>query len=215
MLGDIIHAVEEVRDKVFPNISIRSHTFLLTLYCVIRELIEDHSKMTLVHVTGETTEFGIVENDRLIESISLPYGLNSIIRNLIGTSGKTTQEVHSLLTLYERDNLSSADSKQIEAVLTQYAENLVGELRPHAAARSFPLMAFVLAPTSYTPLFKKILEPILTEILGITTEVLTLPNDNIGSTPTHDMNDDHIAVLSHFFHKLHSCGEIERRDSIY
>lgn len=206
---DILLALSEVRDKVLPNVNIRSHTFLLTLFCVTRELLKEQPSLTLVHVTGETTEFGIVEDETLIESISIPFGLNTIVRECIGTSERTAQEIHSLLTLYHEGKLAKDDEKRMENVLTNYTTRIQSALHEHAVLRRFPREAFILAPSSFTELFKSLLHPVLTHEIGLEHELHTLPRDNFGTTPTHDSDDDHLSVLSHFFHKLNSCGEID------
>ncbi len=206
---DIVDAVAEVRDKILPNTPIRSHTFLLTLFCVTRELLKDYPSLTLVHVTGETTEFGIVENETLIESHSVPYGLNTIVRDSMGKSNRTSQEIHSLLTLYQEGKLAPDDASRIQNVLNDYTSRIQAELHEHASLRRFPKEAFVLAPASFTLLFKDLLDPVLKAEIALEHEVLTLPRDNFGSTGTHDMNDDHVSVVSHFFHKLNTCGEID------
>lgn len=205
---DITKAVEDIRDKILPNVSIRSHTFLLVLYCVIREHIEDHSSLTIVHVTGETTEFGIVENNTLTENISVPFGLNGVVRELMRGNERTANEIHSLLTLSMHDELAEKEKSEVEKVLSAYSKRVGEALKNHAPEHRFPKNAFILAPTSFTQLFKHVLTPILRDEIGVGSEPLTFPREHLDSSPTHDEQDDHIAIAASFFHKLHGCGEM-------
>jgi hypothetical protein len=208
MPNDIVNTVEDVGEKVFPHVSIRPHTFLLVLYCVLRELLKDTASLTIVHVTGETTEFGIVENNMLIESISVPSGLNTIIREHMEKGHGTGSEVRSLLSLYGEDKLAPKDREFTQAILSTYTEGIREALRSHAGTHRLPRTAFILAPSSFTHLFKELIEPVFKDEIGLSKEFMVLPREHIDSLPTHDEQDDHLGVAANFFHKLHGCGEI-------
>jgi hypothetical protein len=206
---EVIAALTEVEQKVFPGTTIRAHTFMLVLYCVLREIYTEHTSMTVVHVTGDTTEFGVVEGDTLVESISAPVGLESVIRSMMENDKETAREMYSLLELYHRNELTPEVGVRVKQALDKYIEIIREELATQARSRRFPKIAFVLAPSPFTPLFTTILEPFLRESLGISGEILTLKEDVLGTTPTHDENDANIMITSRFFHKLHGCGEID------
>ncbi len=207
--NEIITAVEEVEEKIFPNTTIRSHTFLLVLHCVLREIFKEQSAITIVHVTGETTEFGIVENETLIESISIPCGLNTIVRSLMTHKEQTAKEIYSMLELFHANNLTPEQAQEIEGSLNEYTQKLKDELKKHSDTRRFPKQAFVLAPSSFTELFRTILNPVLKEGLGIASGTLIFTQDILGATATHDEADLSTMITSRFFHKLHGCGEID------
>jgi hypothetical protein len=206
---EVVEALREVEEKVFPGTEIRAHTFMLVMYCVLREIYAEHASMTIVHVTGDTTEFGIVEGDTLVESVSAPVGLESIVRGMMTHDRDTAKEMYSLLELYEKNELNEDGKNSVAKHLTEYAEAVQKSIEGHASTRRFPKTAFVLAPTPFTPLFTTVLSPILKETLGSTGDILTLPLDELGSTPSHDENDANLAITSRFFHKLHGCGEID------
>jgi hypothetical protein len=179
------------------------------LHCVLRELFEEHDALTMVHVTGETTEFGIVENGTFIESVSVPYGLNTIVRSLMSVHEQTAKEIHSLLELFHAQNLAPLQNEEVSQALNQYATMLKTALEEHANIRRFPKQAFILAPASFTELFRSVLDPILKEELGVTSDILTINSDVLGTTGTHDKADMSTQITSRFFHKLHGCGEID------
>ncbi len=204
---DVIAAVREVEEKVFPDTSIHSHTFLLVLYCVIRDIFPKEKSLTLIHVTGESTEFGIVEDSTLIESISIPYGLNTIVSMLAEKAGRDTREVYSELTLYHEKGLTDTRIKEMDAVFEEYKTLIEEKLEEHASVRRFPKAALVLAPHSFTDLFKDILTPVVKEQFGVTREMLTLESDVLSKTAEGE-DDANVTINSRFFHKLHGCGEV-------
>lgn len=205
--AELLKGISDVQEKIFPETHLRSHTFLLVLYCVLRDIFPDQTALTLVHVTGESTEFGIVESDTLTESISVPYGLNTIVRNRIASTKQTSAEVYSELTLYSENGLAKDREKEIAATLEEYTQSVSQYVHDHVTTRRFPRSAFILAPHTFTQLFKQTLTPLLKNELGITTDPLTLTEAvfNLGTTEHHDTN---ISIASRFFHKLHGCGEI-------
>jgi hypothetical protein len=205
---DIVKAVEEVEEKIFPNTSIRSHTFLLVLYCVLREIFPDTTAFTLIHVTGESTEVGIVENGTLTESISVPHGLNTIIRALMTKGDQNAKGIHSELTLYHEHGLTESREKEIEARVIEYTSALSEGLTEHTSTRRFPKQAFVLAPLSYTEFFKDLLAPIIEKELDIPGDILTLSPDTLG-TEENEIDDMNMMIVGHFFHKLHRSDEVE------
>lgn len=206
---EVIAALTEVEEKVFPQTTIRAHTFMLVLYCVLREIYTDHTALTIVHVTGDTTEFGVVEGDTLVESVSAPVGLESVIRTMMQNDKETAREMYSLLTLYHKGELTNDSAARVKSALTAYADTVKTALDAQARSRRFPKTAFVLAPSPFTPLFTAVLEPFLRESLGIQGELLNLNESILGETPTHDVDDANIIITSRFFHKLHGCGEID------
>jgi hypothetical protein len=206
---EVIAALTEVEEKVFPETQIRAHTFMLVLYCVLRDIFSEHASMTIVHVTGDTTEFGIVEGDTLVESLSVPAGLESIVRSLMVNDKESSQEMYSLLTLYQKGDLTVEVANRVKTVLEGYRKTVEESLAIQARSRRFPKVTFILAPTPFTPLFTSLLEPYLRSSLNVTGDILTLKEDVLGASPTHDKEDVNLTIASRFFHKLHGCGEIE------
>ncbi len=104
---DILHAVTEVEEKVFPHTALQSHTFMLVLYCVLRDVLKEATALTVIHVTGESTELGIIENETLVETIAFPCGLNTIVRGLMDNDRMTGSEITSLLVLHSKGELNA------------------------------------------------------------------------------------------------------------
>ena len=180
---------------------------MLVLYCILRELYAAHSTMTIVHITGDTTEFGIVEGDTLVESISIPFGLESVVRGMMRDDTETATEMYSQLELYERNELTVEAALPVKSALDSYMTSLSESLSSHTTTKRFPKTAFILAPSPFTTLFTSLLEPFLRDTLGVSGEILRL-EDNVLNASTHTV-DDNLSISSRFFHKLHGCGEID------
>jgi len=204
---EVLSALHEVEEKIFPETQVRAHTFMLVLYCILRDIYKEQTAMTVVHVTGDTTEFGIVEGDTLVESVSIPVGLESVIRGMMTNERETGKEMYSLLLLHERGELTDEMHARVEKELNTYKEAISAALDEHAQLRRFPKTAFVLAPAPFTKLFATLLEPVLTKNLGINGAPLIL-DDSVLNMNANNIADPNLAISSRFFHKLHGCGEL-------
>ncbi len=126
------------------------------------------------------------------------------------TNGQTASEIHSELSLYHDKGLTADRIKEIDAHREAYEKELSEKIGEIALTRRFPQTAFVLAPLSFTPLFKDILTPVLKNELNLEEEILTLKPDVIGlNAQNFDEDETNILIASRFFHKLHGCGEID------
>lgn len=206
---EVTQALDEVRDKIFPHTEIHAHTFMLMLHCVLREMYRDHESLLAVHVSGDATEFGIVEGDTLVESISIPIGLNSIVSDLMKHETETSKEMYTLLGLYEAGELHEEEGNRVRKALETYQACIEDALVPYTHTRRLPKTTFVLAPTSFTPLFARIYESLFKKLLHIEEAPYTL-SDAVMATNGENHDDATLTIIGRFFHKLHACGEIDQ-----
>lgn len=206
---DIIKAVSEVQEKIFPDVEVRAHTFLLVLYCVLRELFPKTDSLCIINITGETTEFGIVEGGTLIESITVEHGFNELTRSMMEAQNRTSVEIASLFELLEAGSLTKTANDEVETHLKTFANVLKESMRNHFTTRRFPKTAFLLAPSPMSALLLRELTPFLQEITHTDQALLTLQPKMFKEISYHDVPDIGLGIATRFFHKLHGCGEIE------
>jgi hypothetical protein len=207
--SDIIKAVYEVQEKIFPNVEIRAHTFLLVLYCVLRDLFPKTESLCIINVAPEATEFGIVEGGTLIESTTIPFGTSELVRQLTGSLKKTEIEIGSLLTLYESGSLEKTLREQLDKEFKFFAKKFEESMSEHFVTRRFPKTAFLLAPEPYSELFVTELTPFIRDVFHADQTLLTINTETLKEISFHESNDPYLSITSRFFHKLHACGEID------
>lgn len=206
---DIIKAVYEVQEKIFPNVEIHAHTSLLVLYCVLRDLFPETESLCIINVAPETTELGIVEGGTLIESTTILSGTSTLVRQLADSLKKTEIEIGSLLTLYESDSLEKTLREQVDKEFKIFIKKFEVSMSEHFITRRFPKTAFLFAPEPYNELFVTELTPFIRDVFHADHTLLTINAEILKEISFHDSSDPYLSIISRFFHKLHACGEID------
>lgn len=206
---DIIKAVYEVQEKIFPNVEIRAHTFLLVLYCVLRDLFPKTESLCIINITPEATEFGVIEGGTLIESTTIPFGTNELVRQLMDSLKKTELEIGSLLALSESGSLEKTLHDQLEQEFKSFFKKFGESMSTHFVTRRFPKTAFLLVSEPYRELFVTALTPFIRDVFHADQTLLMINPEILKEISFRDSVDPYISVTSRFFHKLHACGEID------
>ena len=206
---EVLDAVHEVQEKILTDTKISAHTYMLVIYCVLRDLFPKTDSLTIIDVTGESTEIGIVENGVLLESIHSRCGSNTLVREISEkTKGSHQDTISSLQALAE--NTSSPQS--IEALklhLETYTQDLTHTIESIHKNMNIPTTVVVTAQPAMRALFSTLAKDVLSNITQTTPTVLELDTKILDEVALRNNQDIFIAIASRFFHKLHGCGEIE------
>lgn len=205
--NDILKTIYEIRDKLFPRCEIRAHTAMLVTYCVFRDLFPHDDELTLVKITGEATEVGVVKNGLLVDTVCVPYGTNTLVREIMNTKGSTAGEAKALLCAHTGDTLNSETITQVSSYLTTYKESLTHLVVDLVVDKRLPSTMIVVADDVFTPLLKTLVPEAFSKTTNDTYTVLTI--DSSVLTDIADNTTDTALILAvRFFHKLHGCGDI-------
>ncbi len=203
---DIMTSLHEVQDKLFPDTELRVHTYMLIMYCVMRDLFPRVNSLCIINVTGEATEFGIIENNLLIENTFVPYGSTTFVRDIMEHTGKPSSDILSTLEAHGDD--TALEEPDFTEQITFYKEQITGSVNGILTRRIFPTEIIVTAHRPYEPLFKKIIEQALESILEKKVSVIVV-EPKVVEEISHGSGDDvYLALAARFFHKLHGCGEV-------
>ena len=97
---ELLESIYEIQEKIFTDTSIRAHTFMLVMYCVLRDVLETVQSLAIVNTTAEATELGIVENGALVETLYVPHGTHTLVRSIASKTNRTPIDVTTLLRGY-------------------------------------------------------------------------------------------------------------------
>ncbi len=207
--GDIIEGIHEIQEKIFPGTELRIHTSMLVSYCVLRDAYPEINTFCIVSITGETTEFGIVENGTLIRSIFAPYGINTLVNSICESKNSTQADALSMLRAFESNELDEKTKTQINTYLTGYFETIQSSITSELEHDHIPKMIILMTDALIENILK---QNLLKAIHDFTKEdhVVTIagPSITVGDTSDSDP-DTYLGVAGRFFHKLHGCGEID------
>lgn len=204
--SDIMTSLHEVQDKLFPDTELRVHTYMLIMYCVMRDLFPRVHSLCIINVTGEAIEFGIIENNLLIENTFVPYGSSTFVRDIMEQTGKPSSDILSTLEAHGDD--TALEEPDFSEQIASYKEKITEAVNGILTRRIFPTDVIITASRPYEPLFKKVIEQTLESTLEKKVSVITVPRKVIEEISHGSGDDVYLALAARFFHKLHGCGEV-------
>lgn len=204
---EIITALNEVHSKLFPTTELKVHTYLLSLYCVLRDLYPDTHAFSIIDVTGEATEFGIVENNLLIENTCVPYGSNTFTRGIMKETGSPASDIETMIAAEGSSHLMERPELMAEAAhSTKEITKAFDTLLLH---RTLPRDTAITVRYPYGQLFGDMLRNTLSAATKTKPRMLDLEHTLLHEVVPGLVPDTHIALIARFFHKLHGCGELD------
>jgi hypothetical protein len=204
---ELLDITEEAQEKVFPEAEMRAHTYMLVIYCVVRDILPKTHSVCIVDVTGDATEFGIVEHNLLIDNTYIPHGTQTLIRNVAKAKGNPLADLESQLSEYTR--AVCTDETPLGNAVAHYRAQLTQGINTILEHRSLPKTILITAHAQYQAVCKAILEDTLREMgLGTDHEVITLPESTVSEVMQGTSPDVYLAMSARFFHKLHGCADI-------
>jgi cell division ATPase FtsA len=202
---ELMEALHEVQSKLFPNTELRVHTYMLVMYCVMRDLFPRLHSLCIVDITGEATEFGIVENNLLIENTFAPYGSNTFIRDAMHASGKPMSDIST--SIQAQADMHMTESAELQPQIEAYEQVLTDTIRHILARRTLPTSIIITAHRPYEQFFRQILARTLSSVTDKKLSIVSIEQNIVDEISHGAGNDVYLALGARFFHKLHGCGE--------
>ncbi len=202
---EILEALHEVQDKLFPNTELRTHTYMLIMYCVLRDLFPRLSSSCIIDVTGEATEFGIVENNLLIENTFVGVGSSSFVRSIMETTKKPVTDIHSIIQ--EFDDTDKAFPNELKENTQAYIDAVITAIDNITTRRIFPTNVIFTTHKPYEKMFKRMITVAVKKATGKDINIITVSPEVIDAIATGEEHDVYLALGARFFHKLHGCAE--------
>lgn len=208
---EIIDAVYEVREKIFSDTDVSAHTYMLVMYCVLRDLFPTTHSLCIVDITGETTEIGIVKAGILVDTVHAPYGSNTLLRAISNAQKSTSGEALSLLQAYGEKTLADSEYGDISKIAEEYDVALVEALEKILMHRSIPQTLIITALPQVSSFFRERVLKKVTQLTHRSHTEIEIKKSILDAIASLNNNDTYITLAARFFHKLHGCGEIETK----
>ena len=206
---DIFSSITEVQEKLFPHTELRAHTYMLIMYCVLRDIFYRVHSLCIVDVTGEATEIAIVEHNVLVENLSIPTGSNTFIRDVMEKTGKPATDIQSCMA---HDADAALDTTVLHENKSTYEEEVKNTLLEILERRTLPkdIIVTVHNHKLYGQFFTPIVESAYASVIGKKPHILKLKDAIMDEVIGNSAADEYLALSARFFHKLHGCGELEK-----
>lgn len=203
--NEILLSIHEVQDKLFPKSLLKAHTTMLVMYCVLRDLYPNIESLIIVDVTGEATEFGIVENNLLIENTWIPVGADSFVRKAALDLNRPIGDIESLCLAYVEDPKSVPQNfiKLVNGYLDTITKHIDMIRERHYVHRDI----VVTAHEPLQPFFTMLIHKAAHDAVHGEIRTINIRPETIGLLVNGASNDVYLGVNARFFHKLHGCGE--------
>lgn len=151
--------IQGVIRKTWINRKISFHSFALASFMVTRDLFPKNNNFLLLDVTGEVTDIFFAKNGVLLETCSIPYGKNTMIRDIARSMRTTPTE--SLSALREYATAGSTDEarvtieKALEEAGTKWASLFSAIISYLIQTESIPHTVYLMSDPDASDLFSK------------------------------------------------------------
>jgi cell division ATPase FtsA len=215
----LTEALEDIKHKVFPHVTIERYSFMLIYHCIIRDLHEHMTEYCLVDITDEATEIGIVRGGILKYCTHTAIGIGTLARSIAETLSLPIDEAYSFMKepnySHALSELSPEKRSDVELVLKNYQQAVTDIFHETGDALSIPKVLFLHGGFQTEEFF--------TEQIGLAAKAATNATHNVHPvtaelltehyTPeqkqqiTTENHDTAVLVAAAFFHKQHHCND--------
>jgi hypothetical protein len=205
-----VDAAIELRDKLQTKASIKIDSSILVQFVVTRELIPNQYNFSLVNVSYEATEIGIVRDGVLTYSTHIPFGSFSIAREIALATNVPLPEafgwLHSENPFSFINNLSKTEAKEVEQIFENYTEKISELFRETGDSLSIPKTISLRTEEGTDALFSDVVTKACKRVLR-SDPFLTLIKHELNKEISN--SDFSLNMLAQFFHIKRNHPEIQ------
>lgn len=142
----LLTAIEDASDKVFPEVRLSLNSFTYTYYESLRNLASDTSEVCLIDVTYEATELGIVREGVLEHVTHIPFGSSALVREISELTKTPLEESSSYLRGSGIDitkPMNEARKEDFVKIINSFEAKLADLLRQTGDQLSIPKTIFL------------------------------------------------------------------------
>lgn len=142
----IFNILTDSIDKILPNVTIKTHSFMYVYYDVMKHIKPDISEVCLIDITSEATEIGIIRDGILTYVSHVTFGAFSIAREIAQACNIPKEEAY----IYMKDdasitesNLSKKTKKELCVILESYEKQISDLFKNTGDALAVPNTLFL------------------------------------------------------------------------
>jgi hypothetical protein len=118
-----VKKVEETINKHFSIAEIKFSSFVMASFAVVRNLFISQENFILIDISGEITDISMVKKDILNSSISFPFGVNYILRNIAKNFNCSIYHAKSMFALYKENHADEETMKRMDFIIKTLAKD--------------------------------------------------------------------------------------------
>jgi cell division ATPase FtsA len=214
----LVEELTSLQEKMFPSTTLYKLSQMLAYYCVAKQLIPKIHDFTLINITYEASELGIVRNGTLQYVTHTPFGSFSLAREISAITSvplyEAFQYLHEEEPLHFMERLTDTQKAAVEAVFDAYVDRLAGLFKETGDDLTIPKRILLHTNLRSEPLFLKLVERATKRDLKTTPEITLVTaelasyfdNNAIKNNP--DVDTAMLMVIT-FFHTQNCNGVFE------
>ncbi|MDZ7726337.1 MAG: hypothetical protein U5L75_02025 [Candidatus Campbellbacteria bacterium] len=141
-----LSAVKEPIRKNFSYRKIRTFSFMMAYFSVMRDMHPAVNSFAVFDFRGEVSELAVIENDILVSTVTVQIGKNELIRELSSSLNIDLFEATTKLNLYFAGKLTEGSADNIRSIVEEKKEEMKNELLNNIEKGIYiPNTSFVLA----------------------------------------------------------------------
>jgi len=219
----IVEAVDEMRDKLFPDAESKKSSFILVLYSVTRGILPQADNICLVDITFEATEIGIVRDGSLKYCTHTPFGSFSLAREISEITKVPLHEafgyLHTITPYSFMEKLNTKQKGDIEALFEAYISRVAELFHETGDSLAIPRRISLHSDVESESLFLDLVEKAAKRSTKISPQITPISKEIINqaylastSDTTEEITPDTALLLSaQFFHKGSRQSSFEYR----
>ncbi len=211
---EVRSAIAELLHATFNSKHIEMHSFSLSAFSAIRDIVGSEHDFLFFDVGGEVSDVSLIRKGILLETISVPFGRNVLVRHAGEILGTSPEEALSCFIL----SITGAGGNQCGPRLAEamaagereWVAHITNVLNLFAEAHPIPSTIFLTAHDGSGPIFERFLQNDDLRRFTLANEpfkILVLNPENLATFCRFNAaltRDPFIALEAAFFNKLHS-----------
>lgn len=125
----ILSSIEEKIDKHFHKTKITNRTFPIILFNSIRNNFINANTFTFFDISGEVTDFGVVDNGALIFTGSVPTGKNHIVRSVAESCKMENTAASSIIGILAKGETHESCAENVSVALEKIEKDWVNSIK--------------------------------------------------------------------------------------
>jgi len=158
---DFNDAITQIMGNIFHAEDVEFHTLSFLSFGVIRDMFPQKEDFMLCDVSGEVTDISIIQDNILLETVSVPLGKNFLIRGVMKALSVEKEEALSLIRLFAEDRLNETTFSRLKKILDKIEDEWMGSVNNALSGLSryapFPNDLFLTAGPEAVSWFARVL----------------------------------------------------------
>ncbi len=153
----IIRKIREIALHIIGADDVSFHSFSLMNLTGASDLFPECHHFLLLDVRGELTELSVVKNDTIVDTVSFPFGRNTLLRMLQKKTGAPVSGISGILTLRSEEKavgkLHSRVERELSVLQDEWLRDCRHALSSFSSELLLPTTIFLMSNDDTLPFF--------------------------------------------------------------